>query len=106
MPLTGSGTLRNFFPAFSDGAEYCTACTLAIQLSPLVFLATAGKFLTLHSNSWKALRSWARLCVTDVRNQQLQQDITGCFNPGYKNPRNGYNLYDSRNVAVSGNADR
>ena len=89
VPLTGSGTLRNFFPAFADGAEYCTACTLAIQLSPLVFLATAGKFLTLHSNSWKALRSWARICVTDIRNQQLQQDITGCFNPGYKNPRNG-----------------
>ena len=89
VPLTGSGTLRNFFPAFADGAEYCTACALAIQLSPLVFLATAGKFLTLHSNSWKALRSWARLCVTDIRNQQLQQDITGCFNPGYKNPRNG-----------------
>ena len=37
VPLTGSGTLRNFFPAFADGAEYCTACTLAIQLSPLVF---------------------------------------------------------------------
>lgn len=89
VPLTGSGTLRNFFPAFADGAEYCTACALAIQLSPLVFLATAGKFLTLHCNSWKALRSWARLCVTDIRNQQLQQDITGCFNPGYKNPRNG-----------------
>ena len=89
VPLTGSGTLRNFFPAFADGAEYCTACTLAIQLSPLVFLATAGKFLTLHSNSWKALRSWARICVTDIRTQQLQRDITGCFNPGYKNPRNG-----------------
>ncbi len=89
VPLTGSGTLRNFFPAFADGAEYCTACTLAIQLSPLVFLATAGKFLTLHSNSAKALRSWARICITDIRNQQLQQDITGCFNPGYKNPRNG-----------------
>ena len=89
VPLTGSGTLRNFFPAFADGAEYCTACTFAIQLSPLVFLATAGKFLTLHTNSWKALRSWARICVADIRTQQLQQDITGCFNPGYKNPRNG-----------------
>lgn len=89
VPLTGSGTLRNFYPAFADGAEYCTACTLAIQLSPLVFLATAGKFLTLHSNSWMALRSWARICISDIRNQQLQQDITGCFNPGYKNPRNG-----------------
>ncbi len=89
IPLTGSGTLRNFFPTFAEGTGYCSACAFAIQLSPLVFMATAGKFLALHSNSWKALRSWARVCVEDVRKQQLQQDITGCFNPGYKNPRNG-----------------
>ena len=89
IPLTGSGTLRNFFPNFAEGAGYCSACAFAIQMSPIVFMATSGKFLTLHSNSWKALRSWARVCVEDVRNQQLQQDITGCFNPGYKNPRNG-----------------
>ncbi len=89
VPLTGSGRLRNFFPTFAEGASYCSACALAIQLSPLVFLATAGKFLTLHSNSAKALRSWARVCITDIRKQQLQQDITGCFNPDYKDPRNG-----------------
>ena len=89
IPLTGSGTLRNFFPTFAEGAGYCSACAFAIQLSPLVFMATAGKFLAFHSNSWKALRSWARVCVEDVRKQQLQWDITGCFNPGYKNPRNG-----------------
>ena len=89
IPLTGSGTLLNFFPIFCEGAGYCSACAFAIQLSPLVFMATAGKFLTLHSNSWRALRSWARVCVEDVRRQQLQKDITGCFNPDYKNPRNG-----------------
>ena len=89
IPLTGSGTLRNFFSAFVAGAGYCSACTFAIQLSPLVFMATGGQFLTLHSNSWKALKSWAKVCIEDVRKQNLQKDITGCFNPGYANPRNG-----------------
>ena len=98
IPLTGSGTLRNFFPTFAEGAGYCSACAVAIQLSPLAFVATGGKFLTLHSNSWKALRSWARVCTEDVRRQQLQQGITGCHNPGYANPRNGL-FYMARKMA-------
>ena len=89
VPLTGSGTLRNFFPTFADGAGYCSACAFAIQLSPLAFVRTGGKFLTLHSNSWRALRSWARVCIGDIRQQQLRRDMTGCYNPGYANPRNG-----------------
>ena len=89
IPLTGSGKLRNFYPAFADGAGYCSACALAVQLSPLAFVATGGKFLTLHSNSWKAVRSWIRVCINDIRQQQLQKDMTGCYNPGYANPRNG-----------------
>ena len=89
IPLTGSGKLRNFYPTFAEGAGYCSACAFAIQLSPLTFVATGGKFLTLHSNSWKALRSWARVCVDDIRNQYLRQEMTGCYNPGYANPRNG-----------------
>ena len=89
VPLTGSGKLRNFFPTFAEGAGYCSACALAIQLSPLAFVTTGGKFLTLHSNSWRALRTWTRRCIADVQSQQVRQEITGCFNPGYKNPRNG-----------------
>ncbi len=89
VPLTGSGKLRNFYPTFADGAGYCSACAFAIQLSPLTFMGTGGKFLTLHSNSWRALKSWARVCLEDVRQQQLRRDITGCHNPGYANPRNG-----------------
>ncbi len=89
VPLTGSGTLRNFFPAFDEGAGYCSACAFAIQMSPLAFVASGGRFLILHSNFWGALRMWARKCVTDVRQQQLRREITGCFNPGYSNPRNG-----------------
>ena len=89
VPLTGSGKLRNFFPTFAEGVGYCSACALAIQLAPLAFVATGGKFLTLHSNSWRALRTWTRRCIADVQSQQVRQEITGCFNPGYKNPRNG-----------------
>ena len=89
VPLTGSGTLRNFFPTFAEGVGYCAACALAIQLSPLVLVASAGKFLMLHSNSWRALRSWARICVEDVRQQVIRQEISGCYNRGYANPRNG-----------------
>ena len=98
IPLTGSGTLRNFFPNFAEGAGYCSACAVAIQLSPLAFMATGGKFLTLHSNSWRALRNWARVCVESVRRQQLQQEIAGCHNPGYANPRNGL-FYMTREMA-------
>ena len=97
VPLTG-GKNSNFFPVFSEGAGYCAACALAIQMSPIVYMATAGKYLTLHSNSWKAMRSWTRVCVEDIRRQQLQQDITGCFNPDYKNPRNGM-FYMARKMA-------
>ena len=89
IPLTGSGKLRNFYPTFAEGAGYCSACAFAIQLSPLVFVATGGKFLTLHSNSWKALRSWSRVCIDDIRQQQLRQQMIGSYNPGYANPRNG-----------------
>ena len=89
IPLTGSGKLRNFYPTFAEGAGYCSACAFAIQLSPLVFVATGGKFLTLHSNSWSTLRSWSRVCIDDIRRQQLRQEIIGSYNPGYANPRNG-----------------
>lgn len=97
VPLTG-GKNSNYFPVFSEGAGYCAACALAIQMSPLVYMGTAGKYLTLHSNSWKAIRSWTRVCVEDIRRQQLQKDITGCFNPDYKNPRNGM-FYMARKMA-------
>ena len=89
VPLTGSGALLNFFPTFAEGVGYCAACALAIQLSPLVFVASAGKFLMMHSNSWSAIRSWARICVDDVRQQVIRREISGCYNRGYANPRNG-----------------
>ncbi len=98
IPLTG-GKNSNYFPIFSEGAGYCSACALAIQMAPLTFMATGGKFLTLHSNSWSTLRSWARVCVKDIRQQQLQQKIIGCHNPGYANPRNGL-FYMAREMMI------
>lgn len=89
VPLTGSGALRNFFPTFAEGIGYCAACALAIQFSPLVFVASSGKFLMLYSNSWRALSTWAHICIEDVRQQVIRQEISGCYNRGYANPRNG-----------------
>ena len=97
VPLTGAGN-SNFFPSYAEGAGYCSACAFAIQLSPLTFMATGGRFLTFHSNSWIALRSWARVCVSNIRQQQLRQETTGCYNPGYANSRNGL-FYMAREMA-------
>ena len=91
VPLTG-GKNNNFFPAFSEGADYCAACALAIQFIPFALVATGKKgarFLMLHSNSWDMLRSWTTICIKGVERQYSQQAVPGCFNPGYSNPRNG-----------------
>ncbi len=89
VPLTGSGRLRNFFPLFSDGQGYCAACALAIQFIPLSLVSSGGKFLMLHSNIWRVQRKWAQICVSDIQSRAAQSEFTGCFNPGYTNPRNG-----------------
>lgn len=83
VPLSGSGNLRNFFPLFAAGVGYCAACTLAIQMAPLASVRSGGKFLILHSNSWKALCYWARVCVTDITGQAARNEFTGFFDPKY-----------------------
>ena len=88
VPLSGSGKLRNFFPMFAEGAGYCAACTLAIQFAPLVFVRSGGKFLMLHSNSWNALRYWARACVSEIIGQGIRNESTGFFNPKYSKSQN------------------
>lgn len=80
VPLTGSGSLRNFFSYGLGGADYCSACILAIQFSPLVYYS-CGKMILLHSNSWQIMRKWALQCKRVVN-----QD--GCLNENYTNPRN------------------
>ncbi len=89
VPLTGSGELRNFFPLFGSGVGYCSACALAIQFSPLAFVAVGGKFLMVHTNCWKWQRVWARECIRNVSIQISLRQFTGCLNSGYANPRNG-----------------
>lgn len=89
IPLTGSGKLLNFFPNFDSGTGYCSACTLSIQFAPLSFVASGGKFLMASSNSWKAVNSWTKTCIKDVREKILRGEDAGCYNPGFTNPRNG-----------------
>ena len=81
VPLTGSGSLRNFFPLFAEGVGYCAACALAIQLAPLGFVRSGGKFLALHSNSWKAINYWTRTCIEDVISRGSRNEFTGFFDP-------------------------
>ena len=81
VPLTGSGSLRNFFPLFAEGSGYCAACALAIQFAPLGFVRSGGKFLALHSNSWKAINYWTRTCIEDIRSRGSRNEFTGFFDP-------------------------
>lgn len=85
IPLLGSGTLINYFPFGQPGGDYCPACTLAVQFSPLVMRA-CGKLLLLHSNSEKIMRYWAQEAVADVSRQMTFGNYAGCFDEGYKNP--------------------
>ena len=87
IPLIGSGALINFFPNGQEGADYCPACTFAVQFSPLVFYA-CGKLLLLHSNSEKVMRYWSKKALQDVRKQILEKKYTGCFDEEYTNPQN------------------
>ena len=89
IPLTGSGRLRNFFPLFSDGQGYCAACALAVQFVPLSLVSSGGKFLMLHADAWRIQKKWTQICVSDIQSNAARNEFTGCFNPGYTNPRNG-----------------
>ena len=89
IPLTGSGGLLNFFPSFDIGASYCSACTFAVQFSSLSFVANGGKFLMISSHSWKAINSWTMKCIHDIQQKVSMGEEAGCYNPGFKNARNG-----------------
>lgn len=105
VPMTGSGKLTNFFSNFDSGVGYCSACTLAIQFSPLSFVASGGRLLMVNSNSWNAINFWTKACIEDIREKILKSEDFGCYNPGYTNPRNCLFFmtnkmveYDERNV--------
>ncbi|WP_413824362.1 type I-B CRISPR-associated protein Cas8b1/Cst1 [Methanobrevibacter sp. UBA337] len=88
VPLTGSGSLKNYFSFANDGADYCNLCTLLIQFSPLVMYASGGKMILLHSDSSKVMTLWCMEALSNVLEQESTYDYTGCFNEGYVNPQN------------------
>lgn len=87
IPLIGSGSLINFFPFGQQGGDYCPACTLAVQFSPLIYYA-CGKLLLIHSNSNKVMHYWAGKAIKDIKRQISANSYSGCFDEGYKNPIN------------------
>ena len=88
VPLTGSGSLKNYFSFANEGADYCNLCTLLIQFSPLVMYASGGKMILLHSDSSKVMNHWSKKALKNVTKQKLENNYTGCFNEGYTNPQN------------------
>lgn len=83
-PLTGSGKLVNFFSYGIGGADYCAACALATQFSPLVYYNGGGRFYLVHASSPVFMDNWAYKCVQHVR----QYNAAGIFDEGYRNPTN------------------
>ena len=86
VPMTG-GSL-NYYSFAKSGADYCGVCATAIQVSPIVLYKTGSKMILVHSSSEKAMRSWARKVVQNVRSQLLLGNYTGCFSEDYTNPQN------------------
>jgi len=87
IPLTGSGKMINYFSYGVNGADYCPACAFAVQFIPLVLYA-CGNLLLIHSNSEKVMKIWSKKAVKKIKKQLLTKNFTGCFNEGYKNPKN------------------
>lgn len=87
IPLSGSKSMINYFSFGVDGADYCPACALAVQFSPLVTYSCV-LMLLMHSNSEKIMKYWSKRSINNVKAQILTKNFTGCFNEGYKNPKN------------------
>ena len=87
VPLTGSKKVINYFSYGTDGADYCPACTFAIQLSPLLMYSCV-KMLLIHSNSDSVMRYWSKKAKENIEKQFSSKNYTGCLNDGFKNPKN------------------
>ena len=88
IPLSGSGSLKNFFPFAAEGVDYCPLCALLIQFSPLFMYRSGGKMILLHSNSNKVMKYWANKSLEDIDKQVSLDLYTGCFNENFTNPTN------------------
>ncbi|ACD89534.1 CRISPR-associated CXXC_CXXC protein Cst1 [Chlorobium limicola DSM 245] len=82
-----SGSL-NYYSFASTGADYCGTCAIAIQVSPLVLYRSGGKMILVHSSSEKAMCSWAKMAINEVRSQISLRNYTGCFTENFTNPQN------------------
>lgn len=87
IPLIGSGDLLNFFPAAKGGADYCSACTLAVQFFPISTRKGAELF-TIHSSSMSLLKSWAYLPVKTVNNELAIGELNGPLSTKSNVPKN------------------
>lgn len=88
IPLTGSGTLKNYFSYASEGADYCPVCTLAIQFLPLVLYICGGKVILISSHSKKIMRRWAQQCNNFIKDQIMLKSFQVGINEGYTVPQN------------------
>jgi len=87
IPLTGSKKLINYFSFGVEGADYCPACAFAVQFVPLMSYACSNMLL-LHSDSEKIMNHWSKKIKKDIDKQISLKNYTGCFNEGFKNPKN------------------
>ena len=87
IPLIGSSDLRNYYPSLQKGGNYCSACTYAVQFSPLT-VWRCGDLLLLQSLSKKVMYYFISNQINRVKQQITSKDITGVANEGYKIPEN------------------
>lgn len=88
IPLTGSGSLINYFSFAKSGADYCSLCALLIQFSPLIMYRCGGKMIVLHSNSQKVMKFWSKNSIENIELQIATGEFNGCYNQGITRPTN------------------
>lgn len=88
IPLTGSGSLKNYFSFANEGADYCSLCVILIQFSPLLMYSCGGKFILMHSDSELLMKVWAKYAIKNVYTQESLRNYTGCYNGGITRPVN------------------
>ena len=89
IPLTGSGSLLNYFSYGKLGDDYCSLCVLLVQFSPLIMYRCGGKyFIVLQSNSEKVMNFWAEKGIDSINTQFATGDFTGCYTQGIIRPTN------------------
>jgi CRISPR-associated protein Cst1 len=87
VPLTGTSDFVNFFSYGKEGADYCSACVLAIQFAPLVLYKT-NNLVCLQSDNKEVEMLYARKCRDFINRQKSSKKYTGCNDEGYTNTVN------------------